>query len=61
MTAGEVLASIGRPDITAGGNRKDGGARWTYLPVPGDEETITTLWVANGTVTAVERKVRKRP
>jgi Domain of unknown function (DUF4124) len=59
MSEGEVLAKLGRPDITAGGARK-GKGRWTYLPAPGDPETITTLQIDRGVVTDVERKLVKR-
>ena len=38
---GEVVARIGRPDMSTGAGRKT--VRWTYLPVPEDPATITTL------------------
>src|SRR5690348_8631202 len=38
---GEVVARVGRPDISTGGGRKT--VRWTYLPAPEDPSTITTL------------------
>ena len=59
MTEAEVLAKLGQPDMTAGG--KNGSpARWTYMPAPGDPETITSMTLTKGTVTSVERKaVRK--
>ena len=59
MTEGEVLARLGRPDITAGAARK-GKGRWTYLPAAGDQDTITTLVIERGVVVDVERKVVKR-
>jgi len=59
MSAAEVQARIGAPDMTAGG-KNGGDARWTYLPAPADPETITTLTLAKGTVTGVERKIVKK-
>jgi hypothetical protein len=59
MSEAEVLAKLGQPDMTAGG--KNGNpTRWTYMPAPGDPETITSLTLNKGTVTGVDRKpVRK--
>jgi len=59
MSEAEVLAKLGHPDMTVGG--KNGNpARWTYMPAPGDPETITSLTLSKGTVTEVDRKaVRK--
>jgi len=54
MQAGEVLARAGAPDMKAGGGK---AARWTYLPHPGDPQTLTTVVIENGRVTDVERKV----
>ncbi|MDQ6620792.1 MAG: hypothetical protein M3Z31_14060 [Pseudomonadota bacterium] len=59
MTDGEVLARFGRADAIAGSPRK-GKARWTYLPAPGDPDTITTLLFDGGTVVNVERKTLKQ-
>jgi len=59
MSQGEVLARLGEPDTRAGG-RGNRHARWTYLPAPGDPETITTLFVANGVLVEVDRKVVKK-
>ncbi len=59
MTEAEVLARLGPPDMTTGG--KNGGAgRWTYMPAPGDPETITSLTFTKGVVTDIERKVVKK-
>ena len=59
MTEGEVLARVGTPDVTSGGkNGKQ--VRWTWLPVEGDPETITTVTLASGVVTTVERKLVKK-
>ena len=52
---GEVVARVGRPDISTGGGRKT--TRWTYLPAPEDPATITTLTFQFGRLIEVERKV----
>ena len=52
---GEVVARIGRPDMTTGAGRKT--QRWTYMPVPEDPATITTLTFEMGRLVQVERKV----
>jgi len=59
MTEAEVVAKLGRPDVTAVGARK-GKGRWSYLPAPGDPDTITTLQLDRGVVVDVERKTIKR-
>ena len=59
MTEAEVLAKIGRPDATAGGNKQHQG-RWSYLPADGDPDTVTTITFAGGTVSDVSRKIVKR-
>jgi len=42
------------------GGKNGNPARWTYMPAPGDPETITSLTLSKGTVTEVDRKaVRK--
>ena len=59
MTEAEVLAKLGQPDMTVGG--KNGKpARWTYMPAPGDPETITSVTLTKGTVTEVDRKAVRR-
>ncbi len=56
MGEGEVLARLGTPDLQSGGKgRRE--ARWTYMPVPGDAQTLTTLLFEYGKVVEVERKV----
>lgn len=60
MSEGEVLAQLGRPDTRAGAGRKGGGTRWTYLPAPGDPETLTTITFERGVVADVERKIVRR-
>lgn len=57
MHEGEVLARIGAPDLKSGGGRKV--ARWTYLPDPGDPQTLTTVVFETGRVVEVERKVMR--
>jgi hypothetical protein len=59
MSEGEVLAKLGHPDTQAGG-RNASSPRWTYLPAPGDPETVTTLVFAKGIVVDIERKVVKQ-
>ncbi len=56
---GEVVARVGRPDISSGGGRKI--VRWTYLPAPEDPATITTLTFELGRLVEVERKVIRTP
>jgi Domain of unknown function (DUF4124) len=58
MLEGEVLARAGPPDMkTGGGSRKH--ARWTYMPVPADAQTLTSVLFDGGRVIEVERKVVK--
>ena len=52
---GEVVARVGRPDMSTAAGRKT--VRWTYLPVSGDPGTITTLTFELGRLVQVERKV----
>ncbi len=52
---GEVVARVGRPDMSTAAGRKT--VRWTYLPVPEDPGTITTLTFELGRLVQVERKV----
>jgi hypothetical protein len=56
---GEVVARIGRPDMSTGAGRKT--VRWTYLPAPEDPGTITTLTFELGRLIQVERKVIRTP
>ncbi|HEY2818748.1 MAG TPA: DUF4124 domain-containing protein [Casimicrobiaceae bacterium] len=56
INEGEVLTRVGTPDIKSGGGAKK-IARWTYLPVPEDPGTITTLTFEHGRLVEVERKV----
>ena len=56
---GEVVARIGRPDMSSGAGRKT--VRWTYLPAAEDPQTITTLTFELGRLTQVERKVVRTP
>jgi hypothetical protein len=59
MSEGEVLAKLGHPDTTVGAKNAS-SPRWTYLPAPGDPETVTTLMFAKGIVVDIERKVVKQ-
>jgi hypothetical protein len=56
---GEVVARIGRPDMSTGAGRKT--MRWTYLPAPDDPQTVTTLTFELGRLVQVERKVVRTP
>jgi hypothetical protein len=56
MHEGEVLSRLGTPDLKAGGGGRK-LARWTYMPVPGDAQTLTTVVFEYGKVIEVERKV----
>ena len=56
---GEVVARVGRPDVSSGAGRKT--MRWTYLPTPDDPATITTLTFELGRLVQVERKVMQTP
>ena len=58
MNEGEVVARIGPADMTSRGKGRK-LARWTYLPVVGDPQTITTVVFDYGKVVEVERKVVK--
>jgi hypothetical protein len=58
INEGEVLTRVGPPDMKSGGNGRK-IARWTYLPVPEDPGTITTLTFEHGRLVEVERKVVK--
>jgi hypothetical protein len=59
MAEGEVLSKLGHPDTQIGG-RNASSPRWTYLPAPGDPETVTTLTFTKGIVVDIERKVVKQ-
>jgi hypothetical protein len=56
---GEVVARIGRPDMSTGAGRKS--VRWTYQPAPEDPQTITTLTFELGRLVEVQRKVVRTP
>jgi Domain of unknown function (DUF4124) len=56
MSEGEVVAKIGPADMTGGGKGSK-SYRWSYLPVPADPKTITTVVFDYGKVILVERKV----
>ena len=58
MTAAEVRARIGRPDITAGANRTH-TPRWSYLPTTDDPDTITLITFNGDVVSDVSRKTVK--
>ena len=56
MSEAEVIERFGRPHVDSRG-RKGQGKQWSYLPAPGDPETITTLTIVGGKVVDVERKI----
>jgi len=58
MSEAEVIMRIGRPDVTTKGGAK-APQRWSYLPVAGDADTVTTLTLAGGKVVEVERRVAR--
>ena len=58
INEGEVVTRVGPPDMKSGGNGRK-TARWTYLPVPEDARTLTTLTFEHGRLVEVERKVVK--
>jgi hypothetical protein len=55
ISEGEVIARVGRPDVSTGGGGKT--TRWTYMPAPEDPATITMLTFRFGRLIEVERKV----
>ena len=60
MSEGEVLMKIGKPDSEStdtGGGASTTVKRWIYFPVPGDQQTMTTIVIRNGSVVEVSRKV----
>lgn len=59
MSEAEVIRRIGKPEVDATTQRKQGKSAklWSYLPAPGDPDTITTITLAGGLVTGVERKI----
>ena len=59
MSEAEVLARLGSPDMTVGAKNTP-SPRWTYMPAPGDPETITTLMFTKGVLVDIERKVVKK-
>jgi hypothetical protein len=59
MSEGEVRARLGQPDATSGAKDRK-SARWTYLPAPGDPQTVTSVTFANGVVSHVERKIVRK-
>jgi hypothetical protein len=59
MSEAELLMRLGAPDVTSASKQKR-SLRWTWLPVDGDPDTITTVTLINGSVTDVDRKVVKK-
>ncbi|MEJ8856312.1 hypothetical protein WKW79_17155 [Variovorax robiniae] len=51
MAEGEVLVKIGKPDyesVVSGGAATVVEKKWTYMPAPRDEQTLTTVTIKNG-------------
>ena len=59
MSEAEVLARLGPPDATTGA-RNGKQQRWSWFPADGDPETVTTVTLASGVVTHVERTIVKK-
>ena len=59
MSEAEVLARLGPPDATTG-SKSTKQQRWSWFPADGDPETVTTVTLASGVVTNVERTVVKK-
>jgi hypothetical protein len=60
MSEGDVLMKVGKPDsesVVSGGGAMVVEKKWIYLPVPDDQQTMTTITIVDGKVTRVERKV----
>jgi len=59
MSEVEVLRRIGKPEVNVAAGRKQrkDGKHWSYLPAAGDADTITTISIAGGVVTDVERRI----
>lgn len=54
MSESEVRARLGPPDQRG---RSGKGASWTYLPAPGDPQTVTLVVFDQGRVARVERSI----
>lgn len=59
MSEGEVLARVGPPNATTG-QKNAKLVRWTWFPVEGDPETVTTVTLSSGIVVNVDRMLFKR-
>jgi hypothetical protein len=59
MSEAQVLARLGPPDATTG-SKSTKQQRWSWFPADGDPETVTTVTLASGVVTNVERTVVKK-
>ena len=57
MSDAEVFARLGPPDFQAGKTGRK--MRWTYLPAPGDAQTVTLIRFEDGKVVGVERSVMR--
>ena len=59
MSEAEVLTRLGPPDATTG-NKSSKQQRWSWFPADGDPETVTTITLASGVVTSIERTLVKK-
>lgn len=59
MSEGEVLSRVGPPNATTG-QKNAKLIRWTWFPVEGDPETVTTVTLNAGVVVNVDRMLVKR-
>jgi hypothetical protein len=61
MTEAEVVRLIGKPAHKSSGKKeakgKQSGKVWIYYPHQDDPQTTTSITLANGQVTRVERRV----
>ena len=59
MSESEVVRRIGKPEVntSSGRNKRKDAKHWSYLPAPGDPDTITTVTIVGGQVAEVERKI----
>jgi len=62
MSEGDVLMKIGKPDsesVDTGGGATVTVKRWIYFPTSGDQQTMTTIVLKNGSVIEVSRKMSR--
>jgi hypothetical protein len=59
MSESEVVRRIGKPEVdsSSGRNKRKDAKHWSYLPAPGDPDTVTTVTIVGGQVAEVERRI----